>query len=171
MSVVRDIALSWRAPGAVMRRHLAGGVREDRALITLMAACLLLFVAQWPGLARAAFEAPEVPLDARLAGALMAMLFVAPPVFYALAALSHLIARAMFARRAGAPGGFGAARMALFWALLAVTPGALFQGLVAGFVGPGPVATGTGLVVLAAFLAIWGACLRVAELEPPAATP
>lgn len=166
MSVVREIARSWRAPGAVMRRQLAGGVREDRALVTLMAACLLLFVAQWPRLSRAAFEAPEVPLEARLAGALMAMLFVAPPLFFVLAAASHLIARAF-----GARGSFGAARMALFWALLAVSPGALFQGLVAGFVGPGPAATGTGLAVLAAFVAIWAACLRVAELEPPPATP
>lgn len=160
MSITRDILASWRRPRQVMRRHLGAGPREDRPLIFVMAACAVIFVAQWPRLAREAYLAPEVPLQARLAGALLAIVFLAPLVFYALAALVHLVLRLV-----GGRGSFHGARLALFWALLAVSPAMLLQGLVAGFIGPGPAQTAVGLVVLVAFLAIWGACLRVAEFE------
>ncbi|WP_126978586.1 YIP1 family protein [Frigidibacter oleivorans] len=160
MPVTTDILASWRRPRAVMRRHLAAGVREDRALGYLMLAMGVIFVAQWPRLSREAFFAPEVPFEARLSGALLAIVFLAPLFFYALAAVAHLAARA-----AGGRGSFFGARMALFWALLAVSPAMLLQGLVAGFIGPGPAQTVVGLAVLAAFLMIWGAGLWAAEFE------
>jgi hypothetical protein len=58
--------------------------------------------------------------------------------------------------------GYGA-RVALFWSLLAVSPLMLFQGLVRGFVGPGPGLTATGIVVALAFLALWINALIEAE--------
>lgn len=160
MAVTGDILATWRRPRRVMRRLLAGGAREDRALAILMGACAVIFVAQWPRLARDAHLDPSVPLDARLAGALLATVFILPLLAYGLAALSHVLARAL-----GGRGTFAGARVALFWSLLATAPLMLFQGLVAGFLGPGPGLTLLGLVVLAAFLAIWGASLRVAEFE------
>jgi hypothetical protein len=42
------------------------GRREDRALAMLIAACLVIFVAQWPRLSREAYLAPDggPPLEA-----------------------------------------------------------------------------------------------------------
>jgi hypothetical protein len=149
-----------------MRERLQQGPREDRALAILMAACLLFFVAQWPGAARQAHLDPGVPLNARLAGALMATVFLAPLMFYALGALSHLAARLF-----GGRGSYYGARLALFWTLLMISPLMLLQGLVAGFIGAGPAATATGVIVLAAFLFFWAANLYEAEQMPPVSSP
>ncbi|MGL4310501.1 MAG: YIP1 family protein [Paracoccaceae bacterium] len=160
MSVALDIIGGWRHPRRVMRRLLDAPHREDRSLAFLMAACLLMFVAQWPVLARAAHLNPEVPLDARLGGALMGTLFLAPPVFYAVAGLSAVVIRAL-----GGALGWYEARLALFWALLAATPAVLLQGLVGGFIGPGPALMVTSLLALAGFLTIWFAALREAQAD------
>ena len=132
MTVSTDMLATWRRPREILRAKLAQGQRDDRALATLMAACLLMFVAQWPGLSRAAHLDPSIPLDARIAGALMATIFLLPPIMYAIAAVSHLVARAF-----GGKGSFYGARLALFWALLCIAPLMLFHGLVAGFIGQG----------------------------------
>lgn len=158
MSITQRIVTSWRAPRHVMRGMLAAGPREDRALAILLAACLVMFIAQWPALSRAAHFQPEIPLQARLSGALLATMFMVPLLAYAIAALTHLAARAM-----GGQGTFFAARLALFWSLLAITPLTLLQGLVMGFIGPGPAATLTGVVVLAGFLFQWINTLIEAE--------
>lgn len=158
MAVTTEIARSWRGPRAALRRQLASGAGEDRALIYLVVACLLIFVAQWPRLAREAHLDPSVPLDARLGAALLGWMFIAPLIFYALAALSHLLARLL-----GGQGSWFSARLALFWTMLVVSPLWLFYGLVAGFIGPGPAQTATGVALLGAFLAHW--LLSLAEAE------
>ncbi len=165
MSVTADIVQTYRAPRATVRRHL-GRADEGRALGMLFGASFLIFIGEWPGLARAAELDPAVPFDARIGGALMATLFLLPLFAYALAFASHVALR--LAGGTGTPYG---ARVALFWALLAVSPLMLLEGLVAGIVGPSPALTATGLVVLGAFLAIWGAGLAEAEFgrrEPAA---
>ena len=154
MSITNDIARSYTRPRQVLRRRTAGGAREDRAFAILMVGCVVMFVAQWPGLSRAAFEDPSIPLDARLGGALMGWLFIAPLFFYLLAAITHLAARLF-----GGQGSGFEARMALFWALLAASPLWLLAGLVAGFIGPGIAFNLTGLVAGVAFLGIWTAGL------------
>ncbi len=158
MAVTDDILESYRRPRAVIRRKLDAGVREDRALATLFSACALIFVSQWPALSRAAYLEPEVPLDARMGVALVASLFVAPLVFYLVAAISHLAARA-----AGGAGSFFSARMALFWALLAIAPLMLLNGLARGFLDQGVQTHLVGVIVLAAFLYLWGTMLHEAE--------
>lgn len=163
MGVAARILRTWRDPRGMMRGHLAIGPREDRALAVLAGACLLAFVAQWPGLARAAHLDPTVPLDARIGGALMASIFVLPLLVYALAGLSRLLLRAAGARIDGY-----AARIALFWSFLAVTPLMLLDGLVAGMIGPGVARTLTGLAVFAVFLFLWGAALIEAARAPAA---
>ncbi len=122
-----------------------------------MAACLLIFVSQWPSLARAAHLDPSIPLDARLGGALLAMLFMLPLICYAIAAVAHLLARMV-----GGRGSWLSARLALFWSMLAISPLMLLQGALAGLVG-GAVSVVTGIVVLGLFLRIWGAAMAEAE--------
>lgn len=157
MSIGGDMLRSWRAPGRVVAGLLAAGPREDRALAHLMIGCALVFVAQWPRLARAAAADPAVPLSARLGGALFATLFLLPLILYGVAAASHLLMRAC-----GRPPGWAGARVALFWALLAASPLILADGLVQGLAGPGGPADLVGWGALAAFLWLWGAGLAAA---------
>ena len=158
MGITADIFKSWRHPRQVMARRLAEGRREDRALIFLMAGCLLIFVAQWPRLQRLAIEDPATSLEIRLGGALLGWLFIMPLVLYALAGLSHLIARAL-----GGQGNWFGARLALFWAVLAAAPAWLINGLVIGLGVGNPVQGVVGVVALAGFLGIWGVSLFEAE--------
>jgi hypothetical protein len=157
MSVTRDIIESWRRPRVVVRRHLARGASEPWVFSFLAGFVVLSTVAQAPGLARAAFAQPEVPLVQRLvAVALAGMAMI--PVWYLLAAISHLIARAF-----GGRAGFYGARLALFWALLAVVPAILLQGLVAGFIGPGPQLSVVSAAAGLGFLWLWLSMLHEAE--------
>ncbi|MEY8841553.1 YIP1 family protein [Cribrihabitans sp. XS_ASV171] len=157
MAVTQDIVATYRGPGAVMRRILAAGEREDRALAILMAGCALVFIAQMPRLSREAHLTGQ-ELNMLLGGALLGWLIIAPLFFYGLAAASHLIARV-----AGGRGSWFGARMALFWALLASAPLLLLHGLVAGFVGPGPALQGVGILWLVVFGWFWFSGLRQAE--------
>lgn len=158
MALVPDLIAAWRGPRRAFAAQLARGVREDRALMYLMLGCGLVFVSQWPVAAREAHLDPSIPLDARLGAALLAWLFLAPLILYAIAGLSHLVARAI-----GGAGSFAAARLALFWALFMASPAWLLSGLVNGMVGSGTAASLVGLAALGAFLWFWGVALVVAE--------
>lgn len=157
MPVTTDILRSYIKPRAVIREWL-GVEREDHALATLMAAAALIFVAQWPFAARQAHLDPTVPLDARIGGSLLGVLFLLPLFCYLFAGLSHLVARVF-----GGKGSFFGARMALFWALLAVSPLMLLQGLVAGFIGPGVQLMAVAILTGVAFLWMWLNMLIEAE--------
>ena len=132
MSIALDILRTYRAPREVQARRMSGEPREDRALVILMAACALIFIAQWPRLARESFIDPSIGLDARMAGALFAWLMIMPLVFYALSIILVMLLRLFGSQMTGF-----SVRMALFWALLASTPVWLFAGLLAGLA-PGP---------------------------------
>ncbi len=157
MSITQDILRAYRAPRAVFQARVGGGPREERALAVLMGGCLVVFVAQWPRLARLAFETDQ-DLNPLLGGALFAWLFIMPLVFYTVGTLSHLIAKLAKGR-----GDAYRARFALFWALLCASPLWLLWGLVAGFIGPSPALSLTGLIALAAFLFHWSVNFREAE--------
>ena len=164
MAVTTDIIRTWRGPRAVMRDLLAQGKREDRALAYLIVFCLLVFVAQWPRLARqaAGFELPPgaEPRDLMqmMTYELFAWITVWPLLLYGLAAVSHLVARLFRGR-----GTFYTARLALFWSLLASVPLLLLYGLMAGFLGPIAGTQLVGAVWVVAFLWIWLQSLREAE--------
>lgn len=159
MAAVDDILRSYRAPRAVLRKHLAQPRSEPRAFTFLVAALIVMFIAQWPALSRQAFENTEQPLPALMLSTGLAMAATVP-LFYGIAALSHLFARAL-----GGRGSWYGARVALFWALLAAAPLMLLQGLVAGFIGPGTQLDIVKAGVFIAFMAIWLFGLRVAEFE------
>ena len=156
MSLTADILRSYRAPRRVLRSQLAEGRREDRALIYLMIACVLIFIAQWPALTRAAAVDPSVPLQARMGGALMGVLFVLPLLAYGFAFLLWLVARLF------GPISPYAARLAFFWALLAISPLMLAQAAMASVPAAAMLVPVFGLLVLAAFVLILVAGLRAA---------
>jgi hypothetical protein len=165
MAVTTDIVRTWRSPRVVMRELLGQGQREDRAIAYVMVACLILYVAQWPRLKRAEqFElyGPDGASDFQMnAGiAFFAMLIVWPLALYAIAAITHLVAKIFKAK-----GTHYAARLALFWSLLATTPLLLLHGLTVGLIGAGPAANLVGGLWLIVFAYIWVQCFRVAEGE------
>ncbi|GLK65843.1 MULTISPECIES: hypothetical protein [Paracoccus] len=151
--IVPRILQSWWAPGRVVA-SLRG--MPDRVLIVvLMTAMLIFLIAQAPGHARAAQLQPDVPLGARMGGALLAVMFIMPLVAYGVAALV-----AALSRLTPWPVAPQDSRLALFWALLAVAPAMLLAGLTAGLVGPGRALTLTQSLAGLGFLCIWGAGLR-----------
>ena len=165
MAVTTEILETWRRPAAVIRRKLDAGTPEAAALAVLLAACFLFFVARWPDLARKAHLAEQAGLSPDQAPGLQALLginlfalvFVAPLAFYLLATLAYGAMRA-----AGSRISAFAVRLSLFWALLAISPAVLFQGLLAGIKGPGPAIAAVGVLVMAAFLWLWLRMLREA---------
>ena len=161
MAATRDIVASYRNPAAVVRRLLAQGTREDCNLIYLMVACLIFFVAQTPRLAREA-HVKGTDLDMLLGATLLAWLFIAPLIFYMLAAGTQIVLKVLH----GKPSGFST-RLALFWALLASSPLVLLHGLTAGFVGTGIELQIVGLIWLLVFLWFWISGLAVAYRSRP----
>ena len=157
MAVTSDITATYRGPRNVMRRLLDMGRREDRALAFLMSACVIVFVAQLPRLAREAHLTGQ-ELDMLMGGTLLAWLMIAPLMLYALAGLSHVVAKLL-----GGQGTWYGARLALFWSLLSSTPLMLLHGLVAGFIGPGPALQAVGILWLGVFLWFWISSLVQAE--------
>ena len=157
MSVAQDIVASYTKPRAVFRRRAGAETREDRALVVLMAACLLIFVAQWPRLARISFTTGD-ELNPLLGGALFGWLFIAPLVLYAIGTLSHILARLM-----GGKGNAYRARFALFWALLAASPLWLLWGIIAGYIGQSTGLSILGMIALGAFIMIWAMGFLEAE--------
>jgi hypothetical protein len=167
MAVTNDIVRTWRRPRVVIRDLLDQGRREDRAIAYLMISCFLIFVAQWPRLSRkaAGFELPpgaDVPeLNQLMTYELFAWVMVWPLFLYILAALTHVIARAI-----GGKGNWYGARLALFWSMLSTVPLLLLHGLMAGFTGPGLQTNLVGALWVAAFGFIWIQSLREAESRP-----
>lgn len=164
MAVSTDIVRTWRGPRPVMRDLLAQGEREDRAVVYLMAGCVLLFVARWPVLVRAAEGIEPLPgqkgadMTQLLTYAFFTTVMILPLVMYGIGAAGHLVAMAF-----GGKGSFFRSRLALFWALLAASPLALFHGLVRGLIGPGIEAQLAGALWVGVFLWFWIAGLIEAE--------
>lgn len=157
MPVTSDITATYRGPRRVMRRLMEMGQREDRALAFLMGFCVLVFFGQMPRLSREAHLSGQ-DLNMLMGGTLLAWVFIAPLLLYAVAAVSHMVAKVL-----GGQGTWYTARLALFWSLLASAPLLLLHGLVAGFIGPGPQLQGVGILWLAVFVWFWISSLRQAE--------
>jgi len=149
MSVTSDIAATYWRPRKVFHRLFHMEAREERALKLVFAGCLMMFVAQTPRLARAAYLQGQDLLP-MMGTTLAAWIFVAPLMLYALSYLSYLILRAFGGQCPGV-----SARLALFWAFLAASPVVLLHGLVAGFVGPGVQLNIVGASWCALFLWFW----------------
>lgn len=157
MAVTSDIVATYRGPGRVIQRLLSMGEREDRALAFVMAACVLVFIAQLPRLSRESHLTGQ-ELNMLLGGTLLAWVMIAPLLLYMVAAISHAIAKIL-----GGKGSWYGARVALFWALLASSPLLLLHGLVAGMVGQGAALDTVGLIWITIFSWFWVGGLLQAE--------
>lgn len=148
--ILPRVLQSWWAPRRVVR-----GLADmpDRALLAVLLFAMLIFlIAQAPGHARAAHLDPSVPLEARMGGAIMAVMFLMPLLAYGVAALVSGLVRLTRWRLDPRH-----SRLALFWALLAIAPIMLLSGLVEGFIGPGPALTLCRTISGIGFIVIWGA--------------
>ncbi|MBZ4022910.1 hypothetical protein CKO11_10610 [Rhodobacter sp. TJ_12] len=160
MAAIDDIWRSYRSPRKVVRQHLGRARSEPRLFTLLFAAMVVIFTAQWPRLAREQFENPDLPMPGLLLGTAMALAAVTPFIYL----LAWLVTQGL--RLAGGRGDGYGGRLALFWALLAVSPLMLLQGLVMGMIGPGLQANVIGGIVFVVFMVFWGAGLKVTQFEP-----
>lgn len=157
MPLTQDIVQSWRHPRAVVRRLTDRAPSEPFAFSLLTTFLLLALVAATPKLAREAYLHPETTLVQRLYAAGLGLL-VTIPIWYLLAALGHVAARAF-----GGKGSYYGGRIALFWAMVTIAPGMLLHGLVQGFLGLTSLSTGLGVLVAIGFLALWLGMLQEVE--------
>lgn len=171
MAVSTDIVAMYRGPAPVWRRLLSRAQSEPRALAYLMGACVIMFVAQWPAIARRVWEtdparfnteggAFQQAVQPEIGGALLGAVIFLPLIFYVLALVLSLLSRVAGKRLAAFDG-----RLILFWSLLAATPLALLNGLVAGFVGPGIGLTIVGALWFGVVLWFVGTGVREAHRE------
>lgn len=157
MSATSDILKSWTRPREVVRQHMNRGQSEPFAFTLLLAFLILVFISLWPLLSRQSLMQPEVPMVQRLVASALAVVATIP-LWYGLALISHWIARVF----GGQGSGYGA-RLALFAALMAVGPGMLLRGLVAGIIGAGVQANLVSGLVGIAFLWMWISMLYEVE--------
>jgi hypothetical protein len=132
-------------------------VSEPFAFTLLLVFLILAFIGQWPVAAREAFLAGEPSAAPRILARAFAVL-ASIPLWYGLAAVSHLVARGL-----GGRGSWYGARIALFWALATVGPLMLLQGLVAGMAGQVPGLWAISVAIALAFLWLWMTMLHEAE--------
>lgn len=125
-------------------------------LVVLMAAMLIFLIAQAPLNARLSHQDPSVPLGARMGGSLLAVMFLMPVLAYGLAGLVWGLSRLTPWRLSAEH-----SRLALFWALLAVSPAMLLAGLIDGMIGSSPALIVARAVAGIGFLVIWGAGISV----------
>ena len=157
MPLTADIVESWRRPRVVVRRLMVRGASEPLVFSFLLAFLALALAAVAPGLARQAWLEGGTPLLPRLYASGLGLLATIP-LWYLLAALGHLAARAF-----GGKGSYQGGRLALFWSLLVTAPAMLVQGLVLGMVGAGLATSLLGVAVGMGFLIFWGLALRAVE--------
>lgn len=158
MALTQDIMATYKGPGRVVARFLAQGRNEVRALLFLLIAGVLMFIASMPYQAREAQIDLDVPLAARMYWSALFCVFMMPIFLYLFSIVIWGLAR--IARRQVT--GFEI-RFTLIWALLASTPVLLVMGLVAGFIGSGIQLQVVGYVWIGVFGWFWAAGLLSAD--------
>jgi len=158
MALTQDIIATYRGPSRVMGRFLDQGRNEVRALLFLLIAGLMIFIATSPFQARQAQIDPEGPLAVRLYWSAFLWIFIMPLLMYVFAAMIWVISRVARARVTGSD-----IRLTLFWSLLATTPVMLLLGLVAGLIGPGIQLQIVAIIWLCVFAWFWISGLLTAQ--------
>jgi hypothetical protein len=158
MALTQDIFATYKGPRRVVARFLAQGRNEVRALLFLLIAGVLMFIASMPYQAREAQIDPDVPLAARMYWSAFLWIFLVPFLLYIFAAIVFGLARLAGRNITG----YGV-RLSLFWALLASSPVILLLGLIAAFIGPSAGLQLVGMIWLLNVLWFWIAGMRAAE--------
>lgn len=162
MSVTNDIFATYRGPARVLRRRIEASQGEAGALMTLMVACIIIFVSQWPWLSLQAQIDPSRGVSERIAYALFAWVFIWPLAFYVIALATYVLLRVFKSVSTAFEH-----RMALFWALMAAVPLWLLWGMMRGIIGETPAVDIVGFAAFAAFVIFWSTGLR--EIHRPRA--
>lgn len=160
MSASGEILRAYRGFGASMRRRLDEHPGEERLLIYLVIAILLFFVARIPNLLEvSAIQATEdISIEAIFVTNLVSSFFFAPLMFYTVAALSHLVAKAF-----GGKGTSYGARLALFWTLLVIAPLSLISTILQSAYPADWLSSSLFVGLFLLFTYVWGTCLSVSE--------
>jgi len=160
MTVTREILRAYRGFGASMQRQIDSNPGEERLLVYLVMACFLYFIARVPELLKlsAAAATEEVSGMALFITNLVGSFFFAPLMFYALAALSRIVANLF-----GGQGNGAKSRLALFWALLLVAPLALISTTIQTAIPVEILAETLSLLMFLLFSFVWASTLSVAE--------
>lgn len=158
MSLTSDIIATYRGPGRVVARFLSQGRNEVRALLFVLIAGVMMFVAASPYQAREAELNTDVPFLARMYWSAFFYILIMPILIYLFAAIVWVLARIARRRVSGYE-----IRFTLIWALLASTPLLLLMGLTAGFIGAGIQLQVVGFIWIAVFGWFWAAGLLRAE--------
>ncbi len=150
MSLTQDIFATYKGPRRVVARFLAQGRNEVRALLFVLIAGVLMFIAVAPYQAREAQLDPDIPLQARLYWSALFYILIVPIFLYLFAVIAWPFVW-IFRR----PVTGYEVRFTLFWALLASTPVMMLLGLTAGFMGPGIQLQALGLIWFIVFGWFW----------------
>jgi hypothetical protein len=150
MALTQDIFATYKGPRRVVARFLGQGRNEVRALLFMLIAGVLMFIAVAPYQAREAQLDPEIPLEARLYWAAFFYILIVPILVYLFALLVWGLSRIARRKITGYE-----IRFTLIWALLASTPVMLLAGLMAGFVGPSIQLQLVGFIWLVVFGWFW----------------
>lgn len=158
MALPIEIMRAWVAPKQAMARRLAEGVREDRALMYLILACVLIALSQVPRLSSQSGEMADIPFEALISAMIFGWLFVMPLAAYFIAAITRLLARLF-----GGKGTWSTARLALFWSLLVAAPLWVLNGLLEALNAPTAIMNISGILAVGMFLFVWAASFFQAE--------
>jgi hypothetical protein len=156
MALTGDIVATYKGPGRVVARFLSQGRNEVRALLFVLIAGMMMFIAVMPYQAREAQLDAEVPLQARIYWSAFFYILIMPILLYLVA--FFLWPFVWLFRR---PVSGYEVRFSLFWALLATTPVMMLLGLTAGFIGQGSELELVGYLWLGVFLWFFISGLRV----------
>ncbi len=158
MALTGDILATYKGPGRVVARFLAQGRNEVRALLFVLIAGMMMFIAAMPYQAREAQLDPDIPLQARMYWSAFFYILILPILIYLFAIVVWGLARIARRHITGYE-----IRFTLIWALLASTPIMLLMGLTAGFIGPSIQLQILGLIWLVIFGWFWAAGLLRAD--------
>jgi hypothetical protein len=158
MSLVADIAASYRRPGQILQKRLTGA-READGLAILLFACLIAFVSQVPDMATRAQD-QGVPTVGVFAGTLFAVFLIAPLMFYSLSIVIHLFLL-VFLKWTNS----FSTRYAVFWSLAVVSPLVLMLSALGAFGLHSSVLNLVGLAVGAATILFLTVNIRAAHVS------
>ena len=160
MSTVSDVIAFHFRPRQIVRKRLLETSGEGHALMYLVAACLLFYMAQLPEMVRQdLLSTSSAPLNAVAAARFLGGAILAPLFFYILAAFIGLIFRLF-----GVSLPWFHTRIALFWPLLAIAPASLIVGILRGLVPSATILWFASVFVAVGFVIFWVVCLMEAVL-------